>query len=97
VSYCPYSKFRVGCAILTNNGEYIIGLTIPESTHLQELMSKTPRTVCLINSFKLLIFRRRHMRGAYCNRQGGGQSSPVSSADVETEGHTKFQAIGVAT
>jgi hypothetical protein len=25
VAYCPYSKFRVGCAILTVSGDYIIG------------------------------------------------------------------------
>ena len=26
VAYCPYSKFRVGCAILTISGEWIIGI-----------------------------------------------------------------------
>lgn len=27
-SYSPYSKFKVGCAILLNNGEYILGCNI---------------------------------------------------------------------
>ena len=46
VAYCPYSKFRVGCAILTASGEYVIGTKCSRKlTHSKERMSKMLLTV----------------------------------------------------
>jgi len=32
-SYAPYSKFKVGCAILLNNGNYILGTNIENKSY----------------------------------------------------------------
>lgn len=32
-AYCPYSKFRVGCAILLKNGNFVTGANIENSSY----------------------------------------------------------------
>jgi cytidine deaminase len=32
-SYCPYSKFRVGCCLLTNSGTYITGANVENASY----------------------------------------------------------------
>ena len=83
VAYCPYSRFRVGCAILTESGDFILG----KIKRFRSLMiganveNASYGSVCLIMS---------NIGGAICAER-------TAVVKAVTEGYRTFKAIGIAT
>ncbi len=52
-AYCPYSKFRVGAALLTHDGTVFTGEAMPEmhcrSTNIREFQQSVPGAGCVRN------------------------------------------------
>jgi cytidine deaminase len=82
VSYCPYSRFRVGCAILTESGEFIIG-----KCHFNAL---TKGANVENASYGMLCSTKSNVGGTICAER-------TAVVKAVTEGHLKFRAIGVVT
>ena len=48
-SYAPYSKFKVGCAILLNNGKYILGTNIENKSYSMTICAERSAISSLIS------------------------------------------------